>query len=418
MLRTSELLSQAVRPDLYRINAFRVAQLHAGASPRELTRRLERIKMLAKLGGRSQEPGGPLPLQPAPDLETMREALERLRDPEVRLLDEFFWFWPESFAAAPEDAALTALARGDVASARKRWQEALEPAPQPIALHNLAVLAHLMALDLECRAMLSPQTLDGFTARLRDQSWATAYQHWTALVKQGDFWRLLKERIVQLAEPQLTPELADALRSELPMTLLGINAQLAVAAAARGQADEAHRHRELVCRSGFDELDVEQALRRALKPVRDRLKSLSESSSQTQADGWRTALELYQRVAGLPLGQSDRDTLLDDVAEVMNRVCWFCQTRVGESGTAAVVWLNSRMTRTKTANRESVHWHRYIVDVPRCWHCYQAHRSWDVARALGTLPRGVRPEKDKEAFPTIERLRAEGWEIGAIPAGA
>ena len=103
MQRTSELLSQAARPDLYRINAFRVAQLHAGATPRELTRKLERIKMLAKLGGQAQEPAGPLPLQPAPDLETMRAALERLRDPEVRLLDEFFWFWPRNFAAPTED---------------------------------------------------------------------------------------------------------------------------------------------------------------------------------------------------------------------------------------------------------------------------------------------------------------------------
>src|SRR2546421_7153005 len=106
MLRTAELLSQAARPDLYRINAFRVAQLHAGATPRELTRKLERIKMLAKLGGPAQEPAGPLPLQPAPDLETMRAALERLRDPEVRLLDEFFWFWPQDFVAPAQDAAL------------------------------------------------------------------------------------------------------------------------------------------------------------------------------------------------------------------------------------------------------------------------------------------------------------------------
>jgi hypothetical protein len=75
------------------------------------------------------------------------------------------------------------------------------------------------------------------------------------------------------------------------------------------------------------------------------------------------------------------------------------------------------MTRTKTAHGESVHWHRYVVDVPRCWHCYQEHRRWDLSKAMGTLPRGVRPESDREAFPTIERLRAEGWDIGAIPPG-
>jgi hypothetical protein len=417
MLRTSELLSRAARPDLYRVNAFRVAQLHAGATTRELTRRVERIKMIAKLGGPSQGPTGPLPLQPAPDPETVREALERLRDPEVRLLDEFFWFWPQRFDGPAEELALGALAHGNVAAARRLWQDALQPTPQPAALHNLAVLAHLMALDLEHRAQESQTPLDSFTARLRDQSWAAAFQHWAALLKLEEFWQRLRARIVQLAEPQLTPDLADAMRAELPLTLLSINAQLAVAAAARGHAEEANRHRQIVCGSGLDDIDIEQALRRALKPVRERLRSLSQDGGQGQADGWRTAVELYQRVVGLPLTQTDRDTLLDDVAEVLKRVCWFCQKRVGESGTASVVWLHCRLTRTKTAHGESVHWHRYVVDVPRCWHCYQEHRRWELSRAMGTLPRGVRPESDGAAFPTIERLKAEGWEIGAIPPG-
>src|SRR5437868_8517251 len=154
----AEVLVRALTPDLYRVNAFRMAQLPATASQRDISRRLEKLTMLTKLGGGVELPRGPLSLQPAPDLDAVRHAVERLRDPETRLVDEFFWFWPETPAAETPDEALAALDRGDVAAARKRWQ-AVAPGGGT-AVHNLAVLAHLLALDLEHRALASGRNLD------------------------------------------------------------------------------------------------------------------------------------------------------------------------------------------------------------------------------------------------------------------
>src|SRR5437870_5204879 len=113
----ADALLKGLKPDLYRRNGFRLAQLRADAAPRDVARRLEKFKLQAKLGAAPEPVRGPLALLPPPDLDAIREAVERLNDPEVRLLDEFFWFSPESVGArsgdpAPTEDALANIERG------------------------------------------------------------------------------------------------------------------------------------------------------------------------------------------------------------------------------------------------------------------------------------------------------------------
>jgi hypothetical protein len=414
----SEGLLRGVRPDLYRVNAFRLTQLPASATEREISRQLERIKMMARLGGGTL-PAGPLPLQPPPDLDAMRAATERLRDPEVRLLDEFFWFWSEQSNPAQHDAALGALGRGDLASARRTWQEALRSAsPSGVALHNLAVLAHLLALDLEHRPALLGKPLDGYLSRLRDQSWLDALHHWKELLGHEGFWQRLRERIVELNEPQLSIDRADRIRAELPAALLGINAELAVQATEEGDLVTAARHRQLMSQSGFDAIDLDNALRWAVKPLRERIKVLCQTpAGPMQADNWRVALELSARLDPLPFRELDREVLQEDVAPILQKLCWFCRRQAGEVTMAAVVELHGQLTRKRTLQGESVQWDRKVIEVPRCWQCYHEHRRWDMLQAVGTLPQGIRPEAEKNEFPPVKKLCSEGWQIGTLPAG-
>ena len=64
-------------------------------------------------------------------------------------LDEFFWFWPRH----PEDEsdeALTLLGKAKFETARQLWiKNENEQSEGRVASHNLAVLYHLWALDLE-----------------------------------------------------------------------------------------------------------------------------------------------------------------------------------------------------------------------------------------------------------------------------
>ena len=56
---------------------------------------------------------GPLSIKPPPSLDEIREAMQRLRDPEKRLVAEFLcflWFWPEGFGQSKSDTAIETLA--------------------------------------------------------------------------------------------------------------------------------------------------------------------------------------------------------------------------------------------------------------------------------------------------------------------
>src|SRR5687767_12107777 len=108
---SKRVLADRLGADLYRSNAFRVTGLPVAASDREISRHLERLKVAQRLGVAAPETTALLPLTPAPSLEALVEAAQRLRDPDARLIDLFFWFWlPEEY----NEAAFTLLRSGHV----------------------------------------------------------------------------------------------------------------------------------------------------------------------------------------------------------------------------------------------------------------------------------------------------------------
>ena len=89
----SEVLLEAARPQLFRVNGFRVLDLQVDATPREILRKVEKFEIMDKYGGGGHHKRGTLAIDPPPDANAMREAVQRLHDPERRLVDEFFWFY-------------------------------------------------------------------------------------------------------------------------------------------------------------------------------------------------------------------------------------------------------------------------------------------------------------------------------------
>lgn len=272
-----ELLMESARPDLYRANAFRVSGLAIEATAREIARLGEKLKVLEKTGGTlpSGAAGGAggacgaLPLAPPPEPAMVHAAIERLRDPEQRLVDEFFWFWPQQPGESRDDEALQSLARGEVAEAEKLWQAQSDSASGGVARHNLAVLNHLMALDLEAQPLNEEQR-----QRLND-SWRNAGRLWaTLIVHDGSVWARLTERALELDDPRITAQTVARLRASLPLALVMINGQLAISAAERGQPEDAARHQRLIADSGFTPSTQHDALRRVVEPLRARQKSV------------------------------------------------------------------------------------------------------------------------------------------------
>jgi hypothetical protein len=473
MIDQVDFLLGKAQPDLYRANAFRITELPVDASDREAARQLDKIRILEKMGEAARPGGGLMPLKPAPGADRLREAMERLRDPEARLVDEFFWFWPRQWGESKTDPALAALARGDFMTASKAWVALTQEGdPDRVGKHNLAVLNHVLALDLEHGMAEHGVRLDEEKSTYLHRYWTAALDGWRELLEDEDFWDHLLERIHELDQPQLTAETAGRMQQGLAVTLLSINARLALRAAEQDRLDDARRLARLIERSGFPRDDIEEALRRGIEPLRDRIQHLCEAAEaegeadpehgdrvirrllddtalllQTldcllprshaaleaahdqvalqvrsclvtyanKTDNWEKALELTDLALEVAVGESARDRLREDRAKVQENLQFSEQVR--EFGTcwfcrksSAEDGVAAQVEMHGNVQRygNTVTWTKLTLEVPRCRPCRSAHRKSLAATVLGFLAGGLL------GFPGCQMVNAAG---DAVMAG-
>jgi hypothetical protein len=236
-------LIEAAHPEVYRRNAFRLTGLSVEATPRDISRHTERLRMMqkfkAKVASRS-----PLALSPPPDEHAVREAVHKLHDPEHRLIDEFFWFWPNQLGQSNPDKALAFLSGDDIDHAAKYWSQMEQSSETYVSMHNLAVLFHCLALDLEQEAL--SRQLKEQELKTLGEHWVHAFKRWKVLLDHEPFWSRLTARIRALQDPRLTTGLARRVRASLPLALLSINAALAVRYAEAGNTEAAKRQVEII----------------------------------------------------------------------------------------------------------------------------------------------------------------------------
>lgn len=403
-------------PDLYLTNGFRVTGLPVGASSRDIRRRDERLRAMQKYGvGPDGAGAGILPLPRTPDEETRDRIVQRLRDPAKRLVDELFWFWPDG-----PDEAMAALRGGDVAAAERAWRGR----STAIARHNLAVLAHVRALD---------------AADLDRALWDQALANWREVIADEAFWELFRERIIELDDARLSPATAHRVRRDLPAALLSINARLAVQAWRDDRPGDGRCHLEVISRSGFDQAVIGDVLRRAVRPERERVTALCEAAerdsdtepehSGTTGDrlvdqtaplldtldfalpgddptlsgakdqvarqvmrcavaygnhtrDWWATLVLLRRarpIAATETARADIDRNLEVVQENATLgMCWFCKQQPGteDGGLTYAMFGNVRR------HGYEVHWQSGTIEVPRCEACEAKHtimgRLWSM----------------------------------------
>src|SRR5271157_4448866 len=118
-------LIEAANLNIYRENPFRITGLPTDAGSKDMARHAGKLKMLEELGHSNDANAFAFALNPPPSLEQIRAAFQRLKDPEKRIIDEFFWFWPENFGenTNTSDLAIEALRNGDAFGAHDIWAE-------------------------------------------------------------------------------------------------------------------------------------------------------------------------------------------------------------------------------------------------------------------------------------------------------
>ena len=441
----SEVLLRASQPDLFRVNAFRITGLPVDANAQQIMRQVEKLRMAEKFGG-STRWGGPLPLEPAPDGDLLRNAIQRLRDPEMRLVDEFFWFWPHRLGGGNEDEALVALAGGEDGLAAEIWSRLeSQNSVSKVSMHNLAVLSHAKVLDFELSRTAGFCSADWIA--LCAAWWRSAFSRWKILLDDEEFWNRVTARIGEFDDPRLTPETANRMRKSLPLALLNINGQLAIRAAQAGDTGDARRQVSIMEESGFARDLVLEALRRILDPIRKRIKALCiAAEKEAEADDehadkatrrlleqsqpllatidcllpagdqtrdgvhdevalaaltcqiiygnrtkdWRTSVELFDKILAIAASDSARSRIEQNLLIVRDNdefgTCFFCHQTPTEKGSEASVTMHGNVRNEYVAyNTTRTTWSHNTFIVPRCGDCAQAHRGVASARTYGRL---------------------------------
>jgi TPR repeat protein len=268
----------------YRHNPFRLAGLRTDADSRQLRKRVTELDAGAKLGAPLAH-AGVLPVTPAPDPADVKAALNQLREPVHRLVQELFWIWPADGA----DPAMDALAGGDVGGAERIWLDRLDQ--DAIAAHNLAVLRHVQGLE---------------TPRGRaPETWLDALTAWDAAIGGAALWQRLHARAAHIDDRRLgEPALAE-LRRALPAALLRIHTTLIVRAAEDGDATTAGIHvdvleqfAEQVARhpSAFDAGVIDDARGSAVRKLAAWLKTIADDAGRALAQRPREASAAAHRM--------------------------------------------------------------------------------------------------------------------------
>ena len=279
-------LLNAAQPDVYLKNAFRITGLSVEATPREISRYGEKIRMMNKLGSNAPL-SGPLPLIPPPDEYTISEAIYKLNDPEKRLIDEFFWFWPNQLGQGKTDEIMILLDQNNTEKALERLLTLETMSENYVSKHNLAVLNHCLALDLEITA--SKRSLNENEKAKLTKNWDETHKRWKEIIQHEAFWSRLSARIQHLEDPRLTTGLARRMKETLPLALLLINSVLAVRYAEKGDMASAQRQLEIMRRWENPTIInqsgplVLEALGSTLAPLRQRIKTLCQKL-ETKAD--------------------------------------------------------------------------------------------------------------------------------------
>jgi len=173
-------LLDAATPELFQANAFRITGLPVDATAREITKHADKLKMMEELGQGEAAHTAAFALNPPPTVDQIRNAIQKLKDPEQRVVDEFFWFWPERFGRVISDPSIRALADGDSNKALEIWGgKETDPTDGVVAMHNIALFWHLAALEWENYS--KGTELSDEQRREVEQYWRNAFKRWEHL---------------------------------------------------------------------------------------------------------------------------------------------------------------------------------------------------------------------------------------------
>ena len=327
---------------VYAMNPFHLLGLSPFSNSKSVRRRKEDLESAEAMGatGWKDEFKHLLGNTQVPSPEMVAAAFRRIEDPQQRIVDEFFWFWPIDDR---DDEALDALQEGKKTVAEKLWKKEEKSSDirrAVIAKHNVAVYNHFYAIDCEWQFiendMGEADSPDDHAKMCK--YWDAALERWEDLADDEDFWDVVKERVAVINDKRLTTGFIRRMRDEFPVAFDRINGDLAVEyAKLPGKHAETERHLRYMNEShqGLD--DVDATLDAIFDPIEREVDLLTRESirvrNATPHSALSAARTLLQNTEGIRkmademLGKDHpkRRKIFDKIASECN----FCQVAYG-----------------------------------------------------------------------------------------
>jgi len=275
-------LIEACTLTLYQKNIFRVTGLPVDATSKEVSRQAQKLQMLEEMGGGTAGSQPAFALSVPPTTDEIRSALARMKEPEHRIVDEFFWYWPDEFGSSKSDPAIQAMLAGNTECAVRLWRDR-EKGGSHVAQHNIAVMYHMFAVDWSNYHV--SYDIDRNLDNQIKGYWKKSFDRWEALIERDEIWDILKARIRSLDDDALTTGFARRMLKQLPNALDRVNAEAALQLAEKGRIDWAKFHVDFMRETNPGLDDVDSTAEMVLKPTKRRVEqSLSAFKSQSDKD--------------------------------------------------------------------------------------------------------------------------------------
>lgn len=427
-------LIKAASLALYRQNPFRVLGVGVEATPGQMKKRQQELTVLEKIGTSPEDImaslGSILPLGGSIDIDLLRQAFQSLQEPDQRLFNEFFWFWPVD-TASEKDTALWELNEGRYQEAVAFWKREFKR-ENSFAAHNLAVYYHLLALDMEYLAIY--QEFTDKQLEQKDEYWRQAYQFWLACYDKSEVWEHMKERLQDIDDPRVDRLWIDAMREAMPAIILKTSALHCVQAAVSSRPQNVDFHYQFM--KGFDWSSpiVKASIRLSMEPlidhitmlcsfygkeaqytpdnIADNIHQLREQGRElldmvdmfleqgdgiregihndfalqmqklvviyaNQTEDWYESLSLMEETLAFAESPSVRHKIAQDLQTIKDNQnqnkCYYCKLEPPNDACAYVLPMYGEITRVAEYNGERIHWQTAEVKIPRCPSCKRIH---------------------------------------------
>ena len=340
--QTSECksLMDACTLTLYEKNIFRITGLPVDATAKDVSKQVQKLQMLEEMGGETVAPKPAFARVSGSTSDEIRDALARMRDPEHRMVDEFFWYWPETFGNSKEEPAIQALLAGDAQEAVAIWTRR-EKGGSIVACHNLAIMYHMFAVDWTHYQIQAAVDKDQ-SGKIK-KYWSESLDRWGDLIQSDELWAILKERVRSMEDDALTTGFGRRMQRLLPQALGRVNAEAALKLAELGLMGWAEFHVNLMNETHQDVDDSHATAELVLEPTKKRVQQHLASvtaladknprqgvalSTQVMAQ-CRPLMAIYDLFHGPDAHQ--RNDLFDQVAETVADLLVAYQKATGDN---------------------------------------------------------------------------------------